>query len=581
MGKSSHLVRRKGRSTYTVRRVVPEHIRSIIGKRELTRSTGETSFRQAERKSWEILAEFDQSIEKAQFDYDRRNRHAELIYDQANNLPRDMFEELTWHLSEDQPFSDPMTDRPGELTSARQEELIREYTQELKAIRRSLARRDLASFVEDIKGWADTQDVKISDEKAKELAPTAAKAHIASLQAAIAALEGEEEPEIQDPDLTPPKPILSSLVPDWLISKRQERLRLTGSSLRASTERDYEGILKVFVALAGDRPVGAYTRRDIVEHQDRLGALPRFHNKDPKLSAFPYPEMIEITRKDPLIERVSGRTIQKHIGAIRLFFDWAIQRELVEVNPCYGMKFERRAKAKEQRKAFTIDQLNILFGAPIYSGCKSSGRRFMRGDTIIFDHRYWLPVLAVWTGARLEELAQLRREDILEADGIKMIRIHEEGDSRRVKNDAASRNIPIHHCLEATGFLEFVEETAKEGRSHIFPELKPAGADQKLSFAFTKWFPRFLRSRGIEGVQFHSLRHSFITAMRDAGIPEDLRMYISGHSRNTSQQDRYAKDPSPKLLKENIDRLSYPGLDMSHLRSAAVGQKKIILKATF
>jgi integrase len=244
------------------------------------------------------------------------------------------------------------------------------------------------------------------------------------------------------------------------------------------------------------------------------------------------------------------------------------------------MKFERRAKAKEQRKAFTIDQLNVLLSAPVYSGCKSSGRRFMSGDTIIFDHRYWLPLLAVWTGARLEELAQLRREDILEADGIKMIRIHEEGDSRRVKNEAASRIIPIHHCLEATGFLEFVEETAKEGRSHIFPELKPAGADQKLSFTFTKWFPRFLRSLGIEGVQFHSLRHTFITAMRDAGIPEDLRMYISGHSRNTSQQDRYAKDPSSTLLKEQIDRLSYPGLDMSHLRYAAVGRKKFILKAT-
>lgn len=254
MGKSSHLVRRKGRSTYTVRRVVPEHIRSIIGKRELTRSTGETNFRQAERKSWEILAEFDRNIENAQFEYERRSRRLELIYDSANNLPRYMFEELKWHLSEKHPFTDSMTDQPGELTSARQEELILEYTRELKAIRRALARRDLASFVTDIKGWADTQDVVITDEKAEELAPTAAKAHIASLQAAIAALEGEEAPEIQDPDLTPPRPLLSSLVPDWLISKRQERLRLTGSSLRASTERDYEGILKVLWRLQATAP---------------------------------------------------------------------------------------------------------------------------------------------------------------------------------------------------------------------------------------------------------------------------------------------------------------------------------------
>ncbi len=566
MAQPSHLYRRKGRSTYTVRRVVPEHLRAIIQKVELTRSTGETSLKHAERKSWPILAEFDREIENAERKFSQAPGHD---FEQAlakANIPRDLFEHLKEFLGKEVPFASIDGMHEIQLTRENQEKLIKDYQHQLKETKLSLARGDTASFTADAIEWAGDAGFDLTQEQAQNLGPGIANAIIHSLKSAIANLEGEEEPPVLDPELLRQSvPTVGEAISLWLESKKIHHQSHKGEDMRASTARDYTGIIRLFASLTDDRPLSKYSRRDIAEYQDLLSQIPRYHNKDAKLRNLDYPAIIKITKSDQSIERLSGRSVQKHLSIIKQFFDWAIEREMLEINPCHGIKFKKRAKPKDQREAFTIDQLSTLFNTPIYRGCRSNARRFEAGETIIHDHRYWLPLLAAFTGARLEELAQLTREDIGKKDGVTCFRIHSDGEGHRVKSASAHRLIPMHSTLLKANFPSYCEKIARNPKDSIFPELDRAGVDQKLSFNFSKWFPRFLRASNITGVQFHSLRHTFITALRDNGVPEDIRAYLSGHSRNTSQQDRYAKDPSIEILNKAMSMPLYSELDISHI----------------
>jgi hypothetical protein len=88
------------------------------------------------------------------------------------------------------------------------------------------------------------------------------------------------------------------------------------------------------------------------------------------------------------------------------------------------------------------DELRRLFTSPVWTGSHPFYRA-ERGDKIIRDALFWLPLLGLFHGNRLEEFAQLRREDVKEAEGAPYLRITDE-DGRQLKNERSRRDVPLH-----------------------------------------------------------------------------------------------------------------------------------------
>jgi integrase len=189
--------------------------------------------------------------------------------------------------------------------------------------------------------------------------------------------------------------------------------------------------------------------------------------------------------------------------------------------------------------------------------------------------RFWLPLLGLFTGARLNELCQLAVEDVKQEDGIIFLHITNEGEDQRVKTASGRRRIPLHSELLDLGFMVFVQDRRTEGSTQLFPEL-PKGKDGYFSGGFSKSFSRYLERIGIKTkkTSFHSLRHTFEDACRAATINGEIMDALQGHAEG-GQRDRYGSGYPIGILNDALQRISYPSVDMTRLPRLTIPSRDI------
>jgi len=260
-------------------------------------------------------------------------------------------------------------------------------------------------------------------------------------------------------------------------------------------------------------------------------------------------EIISIT---PTSDRMAINTVNKHLNRTSSLFDWACRHGYLTMNYFTNLTIRKKRKASEERKVFSTEQLERLLSGKQYQGKKP-----------LHSYYYWLPLLGLYTGCRLDELCQLYIEDIYQIDDVWVIDINDSED-KKLKSFNSKRIIPIHSKLIDLGFLNYVDKI-QAAHKRLFPALKK-GRDGYGS-APSKWFARYRKQVGIteSGVVFHSLRHTFVNELKQLGIEESLAASLAGHSSSGITFERYGKDYSPSVLKDVIERLNYTLPDIKAL----------------
>jgi integrase len=179
------------------------------------------------------------------------------------------------------------------------------------------------------------------------------------------------------------------------------------------------------------------------------------------------------------------------------------------------------------------------------------------GSMIIKDARFWLPLLALFTGMRLEEIAQLRCRDIRQVDGVRVIDVNA-SDGKRLKNQNSQRLIPIHSELLEVGLLDRIEETIVSGHEHLWPELRK-NKHGSYSASYSNWFGRYKNLIGLTDPKktFHSFRHTFIDRLKQLDVPDGKIQELVGHANHSITTGRYGKPYRPVALKEVVEALDY------------------------
>ncbi len=169
---------------------------------------------------------------------------------------------------------------------------------------------------------------------------------------------------------------------------------------------------------------------------------------------------------------------------------------------------------------FSEDDLQRLFQSEAY----------LKGP-IKRASEYWIPLIALFSGARLAEIAQLHCADIHEEQGVWVFNFNE-ADEKHLKSDNANRLVPIHSVLIGLGLLEFVKQRRKSSR-RLFPE-EERTAEGKFD-AYGKRFASYRKKVGVvaeDGVMldFHSFRHTVRTKLTEASVTETLIDDMIGHA---------------------------------------------------
>jgi integrase len=234
--------------------------------------------------------------------------------------------------------------------------------------------------------------------------------------------------------------------------------------------------------------------------------------------------------RDALAEEgLSVGTIKKQVGAIAAMLQVAVEDGLIEVNPARGVVIEAARSSRKPRVGFTPDELAAIFASPVYA----KGERPVAGAGAA---AYWLPLLALYTGARQGEIGQLSVDDVHEAEDVRFLSMLTEhtrpGESHR-------RPVPIHVDLIKLGFLQFVEMQRRADEHLLFPELRTDNKGKRTG-NWSKWFARYLRSTvGIRDRRktFDSFRHTFAETCRKARVDDSvLELLVGRRTRRTAKQ---------------------------------------------
>lgn len=540
----NHLYRRG--AVYWFRRRVPKDVAKALGETQWRISLGTKDFDEAKRRARLRSVATDQQIAVV------RARNAgkvspPLSKSEAEKLAQAWLADvLEW----DEAFR---IGRPEAADNAVLwlEEVAADYRKALATLDTAAVARESAETLAKAGLWYPQ-----GDPSRNQLALALLKARVRLVELMERRLGGEAV-EVPAPLLVasvPSQPVGMS-VAELIAAFKAERMARHGEE---STERKYSHIFSALEEVLGpERSIRAVTRADIREVRSLLQRVPKFATR--RYPGRTLTEAADLADEDGG-ERIAPTTVNTYLQNLAAVFNWAVGEELLDRNPAQGMALAASPNVK--RRGFTVEELQRLFKAlaPLAHGDQ--------------PWRFWIPALALYSGARAGELAALRKADLIMIDGVQCMRFTEFDqtgrriEGRRLKTAASERTVPIHRAVLDAGLMKYVAALPDDAVL-AFPSLSP-GPDGKASHYLSKWFGEFRQDAGVSdpATPFHSFRHGFRDACRDAAIPGEVADMLGGWT-TQGVATRYGDKGRVALLSRELAKVSYAPFTLPDIAAAS------------
>ena len=406
-----------------------------------------------------------------------------------------------------------------------------EYIQEEAAMyRKALARRDTTIIEPEVGRYLTKNGMKPPEDpkKRREL-------YLKTLQAAVSTFDKIAQRQ------------RGGLVENTLPSAEQLGPRLseafglwqTGGDAKGArkpsqnTIVEAENIVRRFKEWHGDWRLGVITKAHAREFRDALARMPS--SMPDKLRKLPLRGLL---KKDlSKLRPRSATTVNKQLTILAAIVSNAQREGLLDGLPSFVNPFDKDVKLRidqreiEEREPFDVADLRAIFKTPVFS----EGKRPKGGAG---EAAFWLPLIGLFSGMRLSEIAGLLIRDLQFNEEIgRWLFDVRPNTERTIKNASSMRRVPMHRELERIGLLRYRESLLAKGSKPDDPLWPDVSSEEKsedrASTPWSKWFNRYLRTKaGITSSQkvFHSFRHTFKRMARSAEISEELHDALTGHS---------------------------------------------------
>ena len=317
-----------------------------------------------------------------------------------------------------------------------------------------------------------------------------------------------------------------------------------------------QDIFAFFSELVGDLHTGELTKQHAIRYKEAVLKVPSNRNKSRKYRSKSIHEILELDI--PKADKFSARNKEKYLQRLSSFLTWLAKEDYAQsgINtPLQGV-VSKKAAESEERQQYKASDLKKLFVS----------RHYTNG---LHDHpfKFWVPLIALFTGARENEICQLYVNDCYQdkETGIWVFDINEddsENTKKSIKKGEHSSLVPIHHQLVNLGFLDFYNQIKSNKSERIFPEL-PYRGKNKYGDKLQKWFnPTYTKKRNCnittKNTSFHSLRHTFITRLDDLDVPiHHISMIVGQKPDGGVTAKRYIKKIELEKRNEYVQKLNF------------------------
>lgn len=311
--------------------------------------------------------------------------------------------------------------------------------------------------------------------------------------------------------------------------------------------------LRILLGVAGDRPVAEIKRPEIRAFWDAVRSWPANATVKPQYRDLSVSEIVAKGKAEGVPEP-SKHTLNKHHQRLGVFFNSLVDADVIAKSPLRGMGKELDTSTDlDTGRPFTDEELAQIFNPTNFLPWAET------------PHRFWGPILGLYTGARVNEVAQLYLDDVRQIDGVWGLFFWKQERSQKIKTKSSVRFVPLAQPVLDAGFLDFIEDMRATGHPRLFPHLpagtKKDGTPNGLGYGrqLSRQFSAYLKGFGIEkGVGFHAFRHTLSTKLAEARVPVATIAMITGHARKREVpvlESHYIHIADVRTLPERVDAL--------------------------
>lgn len=335
---------------------------------------------------------------------------------------------------------------------------------------------------------------------------------------------------------------------------------LAERSATSRTDYDSTVTVRMFEEFIGEpRALYKISRRDIQGFKNTLAETPSNYK-----SRFDGATILDAIKKNKGLKTpyptLKTKTINdKYLSKLHSLLNWCLTNDIIPDNPATKIKIDSAKNADAPRVHFSPTDLTKLFPK----------NRFVAQSN--FTEQEWAMLISLFAGTRASELAQLKIDSIRHNREILVFVIEE-----KTKTIGSKRTIPVHSTLIQYGLEARVNELRAKHEIHLFPEWHKKGSVSRQTAVekdaplmqnlhFSRFIPKrfndsYLPKVGIvdRRKSFHSFRHTFLTGLAEAGVDEETRKALGGHTDNTASAG-YVHGFSVERLRDGIEKLKFDG----------------------
>jgi len=276
------------------------------------------------------------------------------------------------------------------------------------------------------------------------------------------------------------------------------------------------------------------------------------------------------------VDRISTNNYNEYAQLLMAVFKWAKEdkkrKYLVGENVFVDLK--KTGEPPKSYSPFTTDEIKLFFGTNLFR------KKQFKTE---YSWRYWIPVIMLYHGMRLEECAQLLVKNVIKSNGVWCFDIKEELDeqgrvlttTKKRGKQTGERIVPIHRKVINIGFLDYVQHQKDSGNSKVFPTLRnrnKSGEYKQAGSSVTAWFNEdsekqsktsYFTKVGIDkkkrNLVLYSFKHSAETLLinHPDKIEHDKIDTMIGHLIKSTGRKHYGKYTERTLLVDVVEKIDY------------------------